>query len=103
MMIIKFPVFKDKRGNRFIFPNLYSGEGKSVSWTFCRQTCVALGVSEEKETFNQEVDGDGMLNFPRVVAEAGSAGFAHGSSVVWLIGGPEFEKHSALGEYNEHS
>ena len=87
---VRFPVFRDWKGNRFVFPGLYSYEDKMVGWGFCRQTEVALGVTEEKDTFDVVPDSEGMLNFSRVVADAGSRGFMHGGSKVWLIGGPEF-------------
>lgn len=89
---VRYPVFVDHKGNRFIFPDLYAYEEKTVSWGYCRQTEVALGVTEEKDKFEVIPDDEGMLNFSRVVASAGSRGFAHGGAEVWLIGGPEFDK-----------
>jgi hypothetical protein len=90
---IKFPVFVDNRGNRFVFPGLYSSieEGKSVDWFFCRKICCALGVTEEKEPLRVEKDEAGVMTFEHVKAEAGGPGFAHGSGNVYLIGGPEFD------------
>jgi hypothetical protein len=87
---VRYPVFRDKNGNRFVFPSVYSFESQSASWSYCRGICAALGVEEEADTLNV-VPEDGFLNFPRVVASAGSSGFEHGSSEVWLIGGPEFD------------
>lgn len=95
--IVKFPVFLDRRGNRFVFPGLYSGGNGFVAtevWSRSRQIEVALGVTEEKGTFDVPIDDDGRLTFPHVPADAGSSGFAHGSSKVWIIGGPEFDASS---------
>lgn len=95
MIEVKFPVFADKQGNRFVFPGLYSSsDGATVSWGYCRQIEVALGVAEEKERLCVPVE-DGMLNFPHVKAEAGSRGFMHGSGEVYLIGGPEYDRVAA--------
>jgi len=97
---VRYPVFRDKNGNRFVFPGVYSYEGQSAGWAYCRQICAALRVEEEKDTFDVVPDDEGMLNFSRVVASAGSSGFRHGSSEVWLIGGPEFD---AVANVENHS
>jgi len=88
---VRYPVFRDGKGNRFVFPGVYSFAGQSAGWAYCRGICAALGVEEEKDTLDVVPDEDGMLAFSRVVASAGSSGFQHGSSEVWLIGGPEFD------------
>lgn len=88
---VRFPVFRDDKGNRFVFPGLYTFEGHTARWMFCRQICAAICVEQEAETFDVLPDCQGMLNFPRVVADAGSSGFFHGSSEVWIIGGPTFD------------
>lgn len=88
---VRFPVFRDEKGNRFVFPGLYSFEGQIANWGLCRSICAALRIEEEKASLDIVPDDEGMLNFPRVVASAGSSGFRHGGAEVWLIGGPEFE------------
>jgi hypothetical protein len=94
---IRFPVFVDQDGNRFIFPSVYheteDGRGLSATqmWAYCLQLQVALKVDKEKETFDVKVE-DGHLNFPHVVADAGSRGFKHGGAKVWLISGPKFDE-----------
>ena len=85
----EYPVFLDKKGNRFIFPGLYVSEEISYNWSYCRYLCSVLGVTEEKGRF------DGSGNFEYVVSEAGSSGFAHGSEEVYLIGGPIFDEIKA--------
>jgi hypothetical protein len=93
--IIRFPVFRDDKGNRFVFPGLYQGgtNGQSGTdiWARCLHIKIALNVEQEKETLNVPLDADGFLTFPHVPADASSRGFAHGSSKVWIVGGPEFE------------
>lgn len=88
---VRYPVFADGKGNRFVFPGLYSDDEKTAGWGFCRQIEAALGVTEEEQTFDVMPDDNGVMNFPHVVAEAGSRGFAHGHNTVWLIGGPTFD------------
>lgn len=88
---VRYPVFRDDKGNRFVFPGLYSYEDRRADWGHRRMTCAALRVAEEKFNLLVVPDDEGMLNFPHVVADAHSPGFAHGGDVVWIIGGPEFD------------
>lgn len=88
---LRFPVFSDKQGNRFVFPAVYSHQDKSAEWGYRRAICAALGVTEEPETFDVIPETDGSLSFPHLVADATSGGFRHGGSQVWLIGGPKFD------------
>ncbi len=88
---VRYPVFNDDKGNRLIFPGLYSFKDKMAAWGFRRQVCMALNLTEEEATFDVVPDTDGSLNFPHVVASAGHPGFKHGSGEVWLIGGTEFD------------
>lgn len=97
---VKFPVFADHRGNRFVFPGLYSYESQRADWEYCLRIQAALNVSQEKATFDVIPDAEGMLVFPRVIASAGSSGFRHGSSDVWLIGGPKFDEVYAADQSN---
>jgi hypothetical protein len=95
---VSFPVFKDRSGNRFIFPGVYEGtQGWSGTtlWSYCLQMQTALGVNQEKDNFEVTRDADGGLTFPHVPAEAGSSGFAHGGTQVWIISGPVFDEISA--------
>lgn len=90
---LRFPVFRDQRGNRFVFPSLYKGGDGVLAtslWSRCRQICAALNVTEEHDTLDVVPEGNSLV-FPHVPASAGSSGFAHGSGRVWLIGGPEFD------------
>lgn len=88
---VRFPVFRDDKGNRFVFPGLYSSNDRTASWEARLHIRLALHVEEEKEPLVVPVDDDGDLAFPHLPADAISPGFAHGGSTVWIIGGPEFD------------
>lgn len=85
---VRLAVFRDRRGNQFVFLGLKHEAG---TWGRRRAACAALGVSEEDEPLTVLVE-NGAYIFPHVEASAGSSGFAHGSSTVYLIGGPEFDQ-----------
>lgn len=87
---VRFPVFKDTKGNRFVFPGLYNYEDRRADTFVCLEICLAVGVTLEPATFDV-VPKDNMLVFPRLIADAASYGFRHGGETVWLIGGPMFE------------
>jgi hypothetical protein len=89
--VVRFAVFRDRQGNRFVFPGVYDANDRSIDWVKCRVICAALGVEEEKERLSVVEDADGFVSFPHVKAEAGHRGFLHGGEKVWLIGGPEFD------------
>jgi hypothetical protein len=91
MSEIRFPVFKDRKGNRFVFPGVYVSDDKSYDWSQCRMICASIGVEEEKEKLSVTLEGTELINFPHVKASAGHRGFLHGGETIWLIGGPEFE------------
>jgi hypothetical protein len=78
---------------RSVYHETEDGRGLSATqmWAYCLQLQVALKVDKEKETFDVKVE-DGHLNFPHVVADAGSRGFKHGGAKVWLISGPKFDE-----------
>lgn len=96
--VINYPVFRDIDGNRFILPSVYSSSNSDIGmstsslWTWCRRFEVALNVREEKYKFSAAVDSQGLMNFTRIVADVYGAGFAHGGSEVWIIGGPKFNE-----------
>jgi hypothetical protein len=97
--LVRYHVFRDAGGNRFVFPTVYDydapdGSCSRVSWEYCRRLCCALSVSEEKFKLLVAPDEEGKLNFPHVVAEAHSRGLAHGGSTVWIIGGPRYDEIS---------
>ncbi len=87
---VSFPVFNDKKGNRFIFPGLNSHHVSSASerWSRGRVICASIGVTEEADTF--DVAYDESYSFVR--ADAGSSGFLHGHSEVHMISGPIFDE-----------
>lgn len=89
---VKFPVFRDDKGNRFIFPSIRSDDSTSISWAQCRSICAATGVEEEPERLNLEADEKGKMNFPHIKTEILHPGFAHGAASVYLIGGPTFDE-----------
>lgn len=90
---VSYPVFNDRRGNRFVFPGLYSSDedGKRASWGECMTICAALGVTHEKDHLIIPIEPDGTMLFEHVKCSAGSSGFMHGSSTVYLISGPDFD------------
>jgi hypothetical protein len=90
--MFKFPVFVDRRGNRFVFPGLYSSEAhdRTVSWAQCISIQCALDVTQEEDDL--VVDGWG---YEFVSSDATSSGFAHGGTTVHLIGGPLFDEVKA--------
>lgn len=101
---IEFPVFNDGHGNRFVFPGVYVSGERPYNWDRCRTLCAALRIKEEKDRLIVEPNDKGELAFPRVEASAGHPGFAHGSTDVWIIGGPTFDdiaKAEGLDEVGE--
>lgn len=88
---VRFPVFRDRRGNRFVFPGVYVSDERSYDWARCRMICAAIGVDEEKDRLAVTEDNGELINFPHVVASAGHRGFLHGGEKIWLIGGPEYD------------
>jgi hypothetical protein len=97
--VYKFPVFVDQKGNRFIFPGLYTSDidGRSATWSYCLQLEIALKVKKEAETFDV-VPG---IGYSYVESEATSPSFAHGGDIVHLIGGPLFDEVVAECAANE--
>lgn len=95
MGTLSFPVFRDINGERFVFPGFYASDERPYNWGYARHICVALHLEEENDRLVVTPDSDGSLTFPHVEASAGHRGFAHGSSDVWLIGGPTFDAISS--------
>ncbi len=98
--VVEFPVFKDRYGNRFVFPTVHN-KNENLSgtglWSWCRYAEVALDVVEEDKRFEVELDAEGYVNFTHVVTICASRGFKDGGETVWMIGGPEFDSFIARG------
>lgn len=92
MREVSYPVFVDDKGNRILFPTLYSDEEKSYDWDKAMMIRLVLGLTVEQELFKVPVDEENNFVLTHVKTEAIHRGFAHGGSVVYLIGGPEFDK-----------
>lgn len=87
---VRYKVFNDEKGNRFIFPGIYDQPELSVdslSW----HLCLLLHLKLESTTFDVVADENGFMNFPHIKTSVGHSRFAHGSADIWLIGGPEFD------------
>lgn len=98
--IVRFPIFRDDYGNRFVFPTIHDHNETlppTYRWAWCRQAEIALTVTEEEENLSVEIDSEGFMNFTHVVTTCGSRGFEHGAETVWLVGGPEFDSFIARG------
>ncbi len=90
---MEYAVFNDGKGNRFVFPGIYSDEEQSIEWGMCQQLEVFLKIKREDNLVvlpNEE----GKYSFPVLVATAGHHNFAHGSTEIWIISGPTFDEHN---------
>lgn len=85
-------VFKDKDGNRMLFPGLIyeSREDEPLAtalWSYGNQMRVATGI--EMEDGWHEFD---LTAFPHVVTQLASPGFEHGGTDAYVFEGPVFDK-----------
>lgn len=87
-MIRKYPVFRDDRNNRFVFPGVFSDEERSVNWSQCLMYETFLKVKQEKISLGVDTE----FFFPHIRSSAGHPNFAHGSEDVFIIGGPMFDE-----------
>lgn len=96
--VVTFPVFRDKSGNRFIFPTVFTStvpDRKSMSvsdiWAYSLTLQTSLGCQRERFDFSAELDETDHFNFPYIPSVATASGFAHGAATTWVIGGPLFD------------
>lgn len=91
---VKFAVFRDEQGNRFVFPSIFDDGEKSIDWAQCMSLRLALNIEEEKERLVVPVE-DGEFRFSHVRSEALHRSFMHGAATVYLISGPTFDEISS--------
>lgn len=85
-------VFRDRDGNRMVFPGLIMYEGeyhmdKSKIWTFQMMITLNTDMTAEDDWLVFE-----SSDFPHVVGTIGHRIFQHGGTNVWMFAGPEFDR-----------
>ncbi len=92
---VKFAVFRDRLGNRFVFPGIHEKRNRHIDPAECAVMEMALNISKEPDLLTVERDDDMSLMFEHIRSEVLHINFKHGAATVYLIGGPEFEAAKA--------
>lgn len=83
-----YPVFRDEKDNRFVFPGVFADEDRSINWSQCLTYEMLLNVKQEKTRLGVDTE----FYFPHIKSEAYHPNFAHGAEDVFIIGGPLFDE-----------
>jgi hypothetical protein len=90
MSKIRYPVFVDEDGNRFLFCGLYEDDITSVSASRCWELAIVLGLTQETDMMEIPVE-DGSLVFPHVCIDITHPNLMS-ATPGYLVGGPKFDE-----------
>lgn len=95
--MVRIPIFIDQVGNEIIIPGLwYNTEDPCGDPIGCTTEAMMHSLALNLKTEWREYEAQGeSIPLPFYEIEATHSAFLHGGATVFLIGGPEFEAHSA--------